>query len=512
MGAASKTVRRRGMRFAVVAALAALAGFTTLAISMSQRGDAAFPGANGRIAYGYGSGYGYSGGGIWSANADGSLPTQLTSGSNDGGPSYSADGGRIAFEREGGVAVMNSDGSGLTQLATSSSSNSSKTEWQEDYDDPNSEKVIPFVKIQTYASTWHFINSPSFSPDGSQLAVVKGVEDIVFTSICAVEEKEGQECIKYSDPGAYFNSDFECIGCMSQIVTISSASGAQTGELTPPSSDAYYWGPTYSADGKLAFAGSTKPAGSAIFLVNTPGAAPTQLTSGFSDSAPNFSPDGSRIVFTHGGGEIGLIGVGGGPVTLLPVPNPPGAFGGYVETPAFSPDGSRIVFGRVIHPSVGKSERGIYTIGADGSGLTKILDGGSSPNWQPIPLPPVPPPANPPKATPKKGKVKLNKRGEGVIGTIACGSSPCALKALSSKLKAGKEKCRAKAKMAKKLAPGKKTKIKAKVAGKCLEALKKAGKGKLVTKVRVTDAVSQKVLTLKSTLVPAKAKKKRHKK
>ena len=80
-------------------------------------------------------------------------------------------------------------------------------------------------------------------------------------------------------------------------------------------------------------------------------------------------------------------------------------------------------------------------MGVNGSGLTKIVDGGFGPDWQAVqPSPPVaavppPEPANPPKGKVKKGKVRLNRKSLAVIGTITCGSSPCRLKVLSSKLK-----------------------------------------------------------------------------
>ena len=90
-----------GTRFTAIVVLSALVGFAVLAISLSKQGDAAFPGSNGKIAYANGSSaYQTS---IWSANPDGSSPTQLTSGTGDWNPAYSADGQRIAFEREGGV-------------------------------------------------------------------------------------------------------------------------------------------------------------------------------------------------------------------------------------------------------------------------------------------------------------------------------------------------------------------------------------------------------------------------
>ena len=97
---------------------AGAAGLFVLAISMSDRGDAAFPGVNGRIAYASGDSYSYSSAGIWSSNADGGSPTLLSSGPGVTAPSYSADGGRIAFDREGGVAAMSSAGTGVAQLLT----------------------------------------------------------------------------------------------------------------------------------------------------------------------------------------------------------------------------------------------------------------------------------------------------------------------------------------------------------------------------------------------------------
>lgn len=63
-----------------------------------------------------------SGSAIWVANADGSTPTNLTSGSSGSAPSWSPDGARIVFTspRAGTIQVfvMNSDGSGVEQLTT----------------------------------------------------------------------------------------------------------------------------------------------------------------------------------------------------------------------------------------------------------------------------------------------------------------------------------------------------------------------------------------------------------
>src|SRR5215204_208897 len=162
---------RRAARFSAFAALIAACGFALLAISGSHSGEAAFPGANGRIAYSYGDAYTRA---IWAANPDGTAPTMLTSGASDETPAYSADGSRIAFERNGGITVMNANGGAVTELASGSSSSASDTEWVKGYEtEEEPPRVLPFVRIQTTTGKWHGFGSPSFSPDGAQLAVAE---------------------------------------------------------------------------------------------------------------------------------------------------------------------------------------------------------------------------------------------------------------------------------------------------------------------------------------------------
>jgi dipeptidyl aminopeptidase/acylaminoacyl peptidase len=488
-------------------ALAVAAGVALLAISMSENGDAAFPGVNGRVAYASGDSYSYSSAAIWAVNADGGSPTALVAGAGVSAPSYSADGSRIAFNKDGGVAVMSASGSGLTQLLTGNSSQSSQTEWEKNYVDPHSGKVIPIVRIQFFGDEWRNFDHPSFSPDGTRLVVSEASGKRTNRSICAVGAVGDQQCLGFPSPDSYFNYEYSCSACGAHLIAINAANGAGIETLTPLVDDRRDTKPSYAADGKIAFARASQGA-SSIYVLDAPGAAPRRVTSGQSDYAPDFSPDASKIVFNHGYADLGVVGVGGGAVQLLPVPAPPEGSGGYLNSPVFSPDGSHIAFRRGVYGPTGKDESGLFTIALDGSGFTRIAADGFAPSWQPQ-LPP-PPPAARPKARARKGKVKLNRKGRAKIGTIVCGGTSCSLKVLSARLKVGKKPCDVRTRLTRKLAPGKRARLGIKVFGKCLIALEKEGMGRLLTRVRVKDALGKEVLTLKSTLVPAKAAKAKH--
>ena len=139
--------RSGSARYILIATLAGLCGFAVLTISLSERSGAAFPGTNGKIAFS--NGQSYVSQSIYSVNSDGSSPTGLTSGTDDYSPSYSADGSKVAFNRQNNVVVMNSDGSGAVQIATGTKSESASSKWQANYKDPFSAKIIPEVKIET---------------------------------------------------------------------------------------------------------------------------------------------------------------------------------------------------------------------------------------------------------------------------------------------------------------------------------------------------------------------------
>ena len=78
-----------------------------------------------------------------------------------------------------------------------------------------------------------------------------------------MEVKEGTDCISYEEPDSYFDYNYECVACTTQIITVNSTSGAQTSEVTPPSSVNEDYDPTYSSTGRIAFTRWVSGSGSA---------------------------------------------------------------------------------------------------------------------------------------------------------------------------------------------------------------------------------------------------------
>lgn len=504
MGKVRNWLPGRGAKTTLVAGLL---GFVVLMVSQREYCVAAFPGANAKIAYSLGD---TSSNAIWSVNADGSSPIRLTSGNQDYLPSYSADGGAIAFERGSDVYVMSTDGSGVRRVLAGKTSSVSETKWQSNYETPTG-KIVPFVKVTTVTAASHYFKDPSFSPDGSWLVFVEGVEETISTNVCAVGEEKDQECLGEDDPGAYFDFQSKC-KCQSQIIEAKTEDGGSTKTITSAESETEVKSPTFSAGGALAYVRSSPATpGSAIFVIRHPGDTPRQITSGPEDYAPDFAPNGFRIVFSHGESDVGLVGAAGGLLTILPVANPARSDGSRVESPVFSPDESRIAFGRSVFRDGAETEHGIYTIGVDGSSMVRIVDGGSAPSWQSSPRPVPLPSVKWAKVKSKKKKAKLDGEHRAVVGRIVCGSSRCKLGVISSKLEVGRIACSVRAILAKKLAPGKSTRVKVRVAGKCLVAIEKGQVGSLLMNVKVIGAPRKQMLLLEARLWAGKgaAKKRR---
>jgi Tol biopolymer transport system component len=514
-------VRQRS-RFVFFTGISVALATVSLLVAFAGSGEAAYPGTNGKIAF---VAEGHQ---IFSANADGSGRTALNSPPEhvqNFQPAYSPDGSRIAFMQyadtgESGLWVMNADGSEPIRLRTSTSTRVAEpVTWEENYETSSEPPMtIPEVKIEVFVTEQDEVDHPSFSPDGSQLALGQESGTYIQTEVCAVEVEGETGCIPSGDSGFYESTEYECEECGSHIITVSASTGATTREVTAPSSTWEDYDPSYSFGGAIAFAREDSTRHSSIYVAPSGGGSPVQVSDGPSDYEPSFSPDGSRIVFATESEELGVVSSGGGLVTSIPVTAPAAGHEVGLASPTFSPDGTQIAFRLYVRSGSGE-EDGIYTVTSSGAGQKEIIPSGEEPTWQPIPIPaeatpissPAPSPVTPVTSHPTKGKVKLSKSGVGTIGTVACGSTACKLKVLSASLKVGKKKCAAKVTAPGSLAAGKTGKVTVAVKGKCLASLKKAGKGKLSTKLSVTDSAGSKTLTFNATLTP-KATKPKHKK
>ena len=241
------------------------------------------------------------------------------------------------------IFVMEPDGSGQTNVTNTGSGSESQPVWSPDG------RKIAYVRTGIWvmnadgSSQTQLTSSgawPSWSPDGSKIA-------------------------------------FEVSG---QTLWVVNADGTGLTELFAPA-DRSVTQPVWSPTGdKIAYRGGSPVPD--IWIVDADGTNPINLTnSPTSEQYPDWSPDGSRIVFwrrpASGAEQIWTMDANGSnQVNVSPTGAPYGS--GAPIYPAWSPDGTRIVL----------RWGGIRTMDPDGSALSAVLVNGDLPDWQALQLPP----------------------------------------------------------------------------------------------------------------------------
>jgi TolB protein len=316
-----------------VLALALLAGAAVGALALlaaASPAQASWPGLNGWQSFSSNRLGTTAGGDIFAMPPLGLPQVRLTDARQDDGQSaWSPDGRRIAFKsrRDGNNEpyVMNADGSGETRLTTS-----------------------PQVSE----------GQPAWSPDGTRLLYRKTPDNPIVQ-----------------------NADL-------WQIDVNPAAPNPRPVLERTGDERY---PSWSPDGtKIVFRGDhdlvDHSGDEELYVMNADGTGVVQLTSNdVFDSAPAFSPDGSRILFESARDsgnalalDIYVMGADGGDVRRL-TSDP-----AHDEGAVFSPDGRKILF---------TSERGgssdIYVMTARGTGVRRVTDDpgrDESPDWQPVPF------------------------------------------------------------------------------------------------------------------------------
>jgi Tol biopolymer transport system component len=252
-----------------------------LAAAPASSALAAFPGANGKIAFSTDRDQpGLSE--IYVMSPDGANQTRLTNDpAFDGYASWSGDGRQIAFERGGEIWVMNADGSDQRRLTNSALFESHPT-WS-----PSGDKIAFERRIGVDFDIWVMNpdgsgeqditpdpssadSTPAWSPDGAQIAFV--------TNRHGTDASPNYEVYVMDDDGT-----------------------DQTRLTDDPAFDGE---PDWSPDGfKIAFTTNRNPAtafDSEIYSMNRDGSGQTNLT-GFplGDVEAAWAPDGTRVAFTR---------------------------------------------------------------------------------------------------------------------------------------------------------------------------------------------------------------------
>jgi TolB protein len=348
--------------------LAAVEVVLAASLLPTVRADAAFPGLNGRIAFGASGSSVPSAPGtvcglslldrVATVNPDGSGGTDVPLSGVAGEPAWSADGTRLAFARmtppDGsppGIWTAGADGSGLQRVTLAN---------------------------PVGAGGRHFHFNPAWSPDGSR---------IVFEDF--LDPPDGLAVIPAS----------------TSLRVVDVIGGADAPFVAPSVGGRHVRHPSWSADGtRISFTTNdgSSTGGDEIWTIEPTGANRHQVTATESPKGKSdWSPDSTTLVFQNGNVEFAEIAAiastasEGTPSMLTSNEH----FDGCAT---FSPDGGRIAY--VEYPPQQPFADEVFTMAADGSGRTGPIT--STPqgtinglSWQPL-SPPPPPPFKPPPILP----------------------------------------------------------------------------------------------------------------
>jgi dipeptidyl aminopeptidase/acylaminoacyl peptidase len=271
-----------------------------LLVAAAPAAHAAFPGGNGKIAFGGsrdGSDFGQD---LWVMNSDGTGASRLfQSTGTDWGPNWSPDGRRLTFETNDEVGIMNADGSAAAVLASGLPGPQIGPSWS-----PDGKRIAFWTNFPGPPTIWvmnddgsdaHLIREqagqPAWSPDRNRIAYV-GLDGDLHTmnpdgagdTNLTPGSREGESNPDWSPDGSKLVFEDANVNVIQTIqangtgrVTLSQQAGNQ---------------PVWSPDGtKIAFRIFTIGSFGDIAVMNADGTALTNITNTSEfESQPSWQP------------------------------------------------------------------------------------------------------------------------------------------------------------------------------------------------------------------------------
>ena len=283
---------------------------------------------------------------IYIMDSDGQLVKKLTNNSiNDYRPIFSPDGSKILFQRQGyQIWAIDLDDGSETQLASEAKlwnepfhPTSGEFLYTQSYDTPTGssdywEIYSMNIDGSTQQQLTYTIRSdiyPIFSPDGQSIFYVyydteDGRSDIWSMSRSGSDKTNLTNKTDYfrniqpSPDGSKIICSYRRYNNYDYQIAILDNDGS---DLTSLTEDGPNYDPQYSPDGSKIVFYSYRDSDYEIYLMDSDGSNETNLTNRVSrDDYPEFSPDGSKILFNSerdGNGEIYIMDIDGSNLTNL---------------------------------------------------------------------------------------------------------------------------------------------------------------------------------------------------
>ncbi|MGC2236949.1 MAG: FG-GAP-like repeat-containing protein [Pyrinomonadaceae bacterium] len=343
--------------------------------------------------------FGKGGSGIAVVNTDGTNELNLTNVSGDVKPAWSPDGTTIAFVRgasPSGIYLMDVNGGNQVRVIANTSGtfgvSHNDPAWQSVAQTPNTFTIsgritraneslggvtVNLIGTTNAAATTDAAGNYQFSglaPGGSYTISPSFLNHFFTPPNRSFSNIDGNKIADFS--ALRVCAGFVCaqngkIAFVSngEIFTINSDGTNQANITNNAASDS---SPNYSPDGSNIIFSTTRDGNSEIYRMNADGSNPVRLTNNTaSDTSPYYSLDGSTIVFVSdrdGNNEIYKMNADGSNQVRLTNNTSSDA------QPAFSPDGQKIVF---VNIPPFPLARKLFTINADGSNLLSFPDSNS---------------------------------------------------------------------------------------------------------------------------------------